>query len=329
MATSFELHVDSVCASESRSILAVGLSRLDGNIWDGAVKLMDLNQGNELDTCLLESGVSDVKILNHNITITAQDDGNVGLFLINDEQTLTNIESISAHNDYVSGIACDPFKSNRFASVGWDGAIKLWDISDNNGNSGDGRSSSLVNSINNAHYKQINGVSFNRSSNSIFATTGQDGLTRVWDYRSKLSSGCTMIFSLTCGGSCIQFNEYNILCGTDAGEISVFDIRSNKNNNSDNSNNSNSNNNCFKSRVRRIYSLLSDENYFASCSDDTTIASFEISNDGSVKEIERIKVHDDYVTDFALIDYDSIKNECSLLSGSTDKTVKMSKLHFR
>lgn len=264
MSTSFISQADSLDVSES--FVVVGLSNLEGNIWDGGVKLLSIENGEELQSKHCECGISMIRFAgqNKNFVLTARDDGNVALY---SSSTLDDLLLLPAHDDYVSCVAVHGSNETEFVSCGWDGAIKIWDWQSAN-------KDTPTLSITGAHYKHVNEISINPLESPLLASVGQDGFLRIWDRRTDINAeGCAQIHNLHQAGACVTWdvNRCNFLyAGTDAGDVAAFDLRV--------SGGDTSAGECFKEqrvhkgRVRRLSTVSGHPGMLVSCSDDTTIA---------------------------------------------------------
>ena len=275
-------HVDSVSVS-STGQLALGLSSLDGNIWDGGITLLS-NEGNEICSKILPTGVSMVRFAGPRIVVAARDDGDVAVYSSED---LKELRLISAHDDIVSCVAIDPHHENQFASCGWDGSIYLWDWNNANPQKQTPLQSYIL-----AHHGHVNELTFSLTNAHVLSSVGQDGFLRVWDLREKSAANCACIVDLGQVGSCVvsTLNDHALLVGTDAGRVMTIDIRSVSSSSSSSSSSKDydgtpsttpmsvgivSMASLHRTRVRRILSLdhVTDmEGMFVSASDDMSYA---------------------------------------------------------
>jgi hypothetical protein len=88
------------------------------------------NTNYKLTTCIVTTGNENEKFL------TGHEDGTVKLWdsRVNNSSNQSKIISWNAHTNYVSDLSCNPnkdFYSNNFASVGYDGNLKIWDVRQN------------------------------------------------------------------------------------------------------------------------------------------------------------------------------------------------------
>jgi WD40 repeat protein len=331
MTSYFISQVDSLDVSDS--FVVVGLSNLDGNIWDGGIKLLSVENGSELHSKHCECGMSMVRFAgqNKNFVLTARDDGNVALY---SSATLDDLLLLSAHDDIVSCVAVSELTETEFVSCGWDGCIKIWDWQSEN-------KDTPVLSIDAAHYQHVNEVSVSALDSSLLASVGQDGFLRIWDKRTNVNKdGCVQIFNLQHAGSCVEWDAHQahyIYAGTDAGTVSIFDLRSDGATSESTSSSSVGlvgMQHIHQNRVRRLRCVRDREGILVSCADDATIAvsnvSAATSNDGHSKaqfeEKSRFSIHKDYVADLAVME-SGTKEEggLTILSASSDKTVKITK----
>ena len=278
-------HVDSVSVS-STGQLALGLSSLDGNIWDGGITLLS-NEGNEICSKILPTGISMVRYSGPRILLAARDDGDVAVYSSED---LKELHLISAHDDIVSCVVDNPHHEHQFATCGWDGSIHVWDWNNANPQKQTPLQSYIL-----GHHGHVNELSFSLTNAHVLSSVGQDGFLRVWDLREKSAANCACIVDLGQVGSCVvsTLNDHALLVGTDAGHVVTIDIRSVSSSSSSSSASSSSASkdhggnptttpmsvgivsmaSLHRTRVRRILSLghLTDmEGMFVSASDDTS-----------------------------------------------------------
>lgn len=312
----FKYHCDSIAVDQSPGVTksyALGLSTLDGNIWNGCVKIMSLPEGNELASREFNCGIPIVRYHNSNTFILAgRDDGNISILSSDD---LDELQVIPAHDDIVTTISGNKFNS-QFASASFDGYIKIWDIL------ADG--SYTLACIFSGHTGHVTDICYSNRNQYELCSTGQDGFVRLWDQRQ--SRDCIGLISIGQPGSAILWDPHsdsNVVAGTDSGTLyfikfevlskSSTGINQYKESNTTVSNNRNG-------RIRRIIGNIDKENIFMIASDDTYISVLErkLVDEAIVIEVKEddITKHTDYVTDIAWVDHEKY-----LVSSSTDKTV--------
>lgn len=280
---SFTDHVDSVDYSDSQ--IAVGLSSLEGNIWDGGLQLLSFVTGEVVQTLKCNTGVTNVRFIGDekSVLVAARDDGSISLHKTED---LSDAQTIpSAHDDCVSSICPDAFAPSLFITGGWDGAIKLWDLYSND-------LLKPVLTLDNAHHKAINDISVCRTgtgSSSLFSSVGQDGFLRLWDQRMGLQNGCVQIHNIMQAVSCVEWDSFegnHLHIGTDAGQIGSYDIRQA-------GQLWTTLQSIHKGRVRRIRSARSAAGVLFSAADDCTVAVSDTSatqtggNDARITSLAR------------------------------------------
>jgi WD40 repeat protein len=319
MTTIFSSQVDSIDTNSSSII--VGLSNLEGNIWDGAIKILSLTSGLEEVSCPTSAGISMCRFSGlgneKSLVLTARDDGNVYLY---SSQNLQELRVIAAHDDIVSSVIDDNSNESQFATCGWDGDICIWDWKSNN----QAQSEPLY-AIRRGHYGQVNDISFNSNNSSSLCSVGQDGFLRLWDRRTSTSSNdCTHVYDIGQAGSCVLWepeNEYSIAVGTDSGEILVIDCRK------ANTSSLTIKHSTHKGRVRRIIANVDRPGMLLSSSDDTTVALVRknINSTGNkMYEEGRLAVHSDYVTDISWISGNNNNEGDVIFTCSSDKSIQRS-----
>lgn len=276
MSSRFALQVDSVDVSDT--FVAVGLSNLEGNIWDGAIKLLSIENGQELHSVHCDCGVAMVRFAgqNKNFLLAARDDGHVALYAAS---SLDPLLQLPAHSDYVSCVAVHESSETEFVSSGWDGAIKLWDWQ------AESRATPVL-TIGEAHYKHVNEVAISPLERSLLASVGQDGFLRLWDRRTDVDrEGCVQLFRHSEAVGCVAWDASNanlVYTGSDAGDVTAFDLRMTHVSDGAASTTSveaccSSEHRVHRGRVRRLTTLRGHPGLVVSCSDDTTVAVTRVS----------------------------------------------------
>jgi WD40 repeat protein len=127
---------------------------------------------------------------------------------------LKELDSVSAHDDIVSGLSFS-VNTSHFYSCGWDGAIIVWDIADYK---------EPLYVIQDAHSSAVYDISSHPSQGNIFVSVGYDGFCRLWDVRQGKDA-----FNLVNVGqiaSSVTFtSDLYLSCGLVDGMIKQFDIR--------------------------------------------------------------------------------------------------------
>lgn len=304
------------------NLIAVGLSALEGDTWDGGLQIRSADSGEIIAREKCDTGISMVRFAGgHNgdgsLISCACDDGTVRFY---SSQKLDLRETINAHDDIVSVVKPTIGASNHLLSASWDSTIKEWDLNHLMNNS----DHDPVFQLSNAHYGPINDLAVSTFQSAVFASVGTDGFLRLWDKRQSASQGCVALYGHEQAVSCVEFNqmiESIVYTGTDAGDIFTFDLRNSKDGFRE------ERSAVHEGRVRRICCIPSHRECILSCSDDMTvvISGIEINEKkmGDSREIvARFQEHEDYVTDIAIFSCDN--ENLAFISGSTDKTVRMS-----
>jgi WD40 repeat protein len=252
-------HLDSVDVSSSGLRVVLSVSSLEGNKWDGGLRLVS-KDGVEMFSCDSPSGISMVRFSGPRLLLAARDDGNVVMY---SSDKLEEMQVFEAHDDIVSCINDDSHNESQFASCGWDGSIYIWDWRLHTS-----KHAPLL-TYSNSHNGYVNDVKYSPFEGNTFTSVGRDGFVRVWDKRVA-SSGCASIINVEQTCSCMSYDHLDqniLLVGTDAGDISIVDLRGSG------PSPILSVNRLHKGRVRRITLSPSDcPGMFASASDDTTVA---------------------------------------------------------
>jgi WD40 repeat protein len=264
-------HIDSIDVDASGKRIVVGTSSLEGNTWDGGIIVLN-SQGNVESSENFRVGTSMIRFSGSKLALVAKDDGCVGIY---DIDKLDEVQIYRAHDDVVSCVADNPHFDSQFASCSWDGSIHLWDWKSK---------SKPVSSYSRAHQGHVNSVAYSHHDPNCLASVGWDGYARLWDTRQSPSTGCSGIVNMNQISSCVSFESKDkniILVGSDAGDVSVLDLRAG---------NSSSavlySSRVHKGRVRRILSPEAESGLFVSASDDTTYTICR-RNAANIEEIKR------------------------------------------
>lgn len=312
----YSQHVDSITGNDTR--LVIGLSNLDGNIWDGSIRLLLRETGEEIAMRPTPAGITMVRFAGEGdpYLLATRDDGNVVMYAV---ETLEEVREFAAHDDIASAVSVDKFKEGNFATVGWEGDLCLWDW----------RSKSTLMgptfAVRNAHHGAINDVQYNPANYSQLCTVGKDGYSRVWD--SRTGKDCVQLVDIGAPGSCLAWEvsrENRVTVGTDKGELLSIDCRMGA-----------IDAKCVahRGRVRRILSPPSGANakssphsawLLLSVSDDTTVAIWK--NDGTssqgYSEVHRFSPHTDYISDAVWLQGNEVNNTDDVVfTSSTDKSI--------
>jgi WD40 repeat protein len=264
-------YLDSIDIDSTGTKLILGQSSLAGNTWDGGLTLLSIDQEDEI-TKYSPAGISTVRFSGSNLILAARDDGTVAVYSALD---LDEIQVFNAHDDVVSCVADSPWNESHFGSCSWDGSIHMWDWQ---------TKATPVSSYFTAHQGHVNAISFSPFDPQVFISVGWDGYARQWDKRIISSSGPSSSFDMDQISSCVTYNSADantFLVGTDAGDISVCDIRA-----LDSPNAIVSTSRIHKGRVRRILASPTKSSVCVSASDDTTYAICS-TDSGSLMELSR------------------------------------------
>jgi WD40 repeat protein len=264
-------YIDSIDIDSTGTKLILGQSSLAGNTWDGGLTLLSIDQQDEI-TKYSPAGISTVRFSGSNLILAARDDGTVAVYSALD---LNEIQVFNAHDDVVSCVADSPWNESHFGSCSWDGSVHMWDWQ---------TKATPVSSYFTAHQGHVNAISFSPFDPQMFVSVGWDGYARQWDKRINSSSGPSSSVDMDQISSCVTYDSADantFLVGTDAGDISVCDIRA-----LDSTNALVSTSRIHKGRVRRILASPTKSSVCVSASDDTTYAICS-TDSGSLMELSR------------------------------------------
>jgi WD40 repeat protein len=310
----FDRHCDCVVAlSAAGPRLTVGLSMLEGNIWDGCVKLIEEESGLELQSYGTRCGVSALCSLNgESVLAVGGDDGRIEILSSDSLQVLA---SWNAHDNIVSRLAAHKGDNQpQCVSAGWDGGLSVWDLN----NTQVGGNKIPLRCYPSAHNGVATDCALSSLEPSIVATTGQDGFLRLWDMRQD-QSGCCAIVNLGGPAACACFDDrdqqYTLAAGLDDGCAMLVDVRAAC---AAGSAGSLVRLGLHKARVRRLLPLDDARNQWLSASDDTTVRQSLLAPPPSEASAAPVSCQllrcSDYVADLALCNG-------AFYAASTDKTL--------
>jgi methylosome protein 50 len=246
-------HVD--CLDLHSGSIVVGLSSLEGNVWDGAIGMLNIEDGVVLAYMGQPSGVASITFLGSNNSLVGAgcDDGMIRYCAT---EGLFSRQIIQAHHDIVSDLM-HISSLNRLLSCSWDQGIKLWDISN---------PKFAIYTVQNAHYGSVHGIASSVSEPYVVASVGADAMLKMWDTRMNQKEGCISLYDHESPLACIAWDESNphrLFTGSDTGELYLFDTRKLKD--------------CSKltihnSRIRAVKTSTSFPDIVSTCSDDMSIS---------------------------------------------------------
>ena len=310
MALSFDRAVDSIEVLSGK--ILIGLSSLEGNLWDGELRTLD-EEGNDTARTACDCGIAMARFAGGDkLVLAARDDGDVYAYNSFD---LTFVQKIECHDDIVTAIAVDKLSAGRFASCSYDGSVSVFDMHCPR------EVGQSVYSARAAHNGSVNEVCYNPSNSSLLCSVGQDGFLRTWDLRSKSSSDCATVLDLHQAGSSCFWSDINgdntIAAGTDAGDLMWIDNRVGR---------VVASGAVHAGRIRRISASISRPDTVISCGDDCVIIVSK-TDASSLVEAQRIQLHGDYVADISVSW--SGATAADIFSCSTDKTVQRSSYFYK
>lgn len=264
----FATQVDSVDAWSGKVV--VGLSSLEGNIWDGGVKILSSDTGLELASLSMPCGVTRTRFSGalKGTVLVSRDDGVISLHAAGN---LKQLQVFDGHDDCAIAFSEDTSSEGKFYSAGWDSSILGWDWRGRTP-----KTSTLR--IRNAHAGHIADVAL-QSASQLLASTGADGILRVWDLRDAGSSSgrAAQVLSLGQVGSSLLWDEvhlpHGLLVGTDGGDVQYWDLRGGYPQDSLATMSRAGSQFAHLGRVRRIVSAGSS---LLTASDDCTVASLDV-----------------------------------------------------
>lgn len=218
----FGMHCDCIDLFQSSPRLVVGLSSLEGNTWDGAIKIIDEASGQELLSRQTAFGVSTLCLTeSENTIVVGSDDGSLSLFTAD---ALSLVATFLAHQNIVSRVISNPASAEQCISCGWDSSIFTWDLT-----RADDTAAKPLSSYLNAHHGIVSDVAVSPLAPSGLASIGRDGFVRFWDLRESRSL-CTGIVDIGSAGSCVAYSTTSAMelgVGTEDGRLLLLDVRMN------------------------------------------------------------------------------------------------------
>ena len=256
-----ELQIDSI--DKFGEALLLGLSHLEGNNWHGALQTRKIDEKYQIvNSVSLEAGVSLARYSqNGKFIVSTQDNGQVTIF----DEKLNEKMVIAAHDDIVSSLSISLQNPNLIATVGWDGAICVWDMNSDHVNNPTFHSDGLG---------ILNDVCFHPLETTICCSVGKDGNARIWDTRT-LSNESSQVYNMPQICSSVIWNpsdSHQIVAGMEDGTIMLLDQR--------HLSTSIFTESLHKSRIRRLRTFSNDHNQnhtIFSTSEDNTSCAFKMN----------------------------------------------------
>ncbi|XP_039747314.1 methylosome protein 50-like [Pararge aegeria] len=204
----------------------IGCSELTGRYWNGGASICSKWSDNKTrrppkkDIYLTSGSADGCFIERSNKVLLGDDNGALSIWTCNADDAWDQWNedmSVAEHDGGVMAMDCLT-PGNEYVTVGADGNIKVWDISD------------LICARNYiaAHSKSIYGVSVRPQSGSSFATGSLDYYASLWD--GNVEKPVLDLTRNDCGIRCLQWlDEYHLFFGDEAGALSLIDIRNPEN----------------------------------------------------------------------------------------------------
>lgn len=262
----FSLPIDCIAICDSNII--VGLSELQGDVWDGSVVVIDKNSGEVIQNRRFSSGIPrlvtcSIGLKSH--IVSGRDDGTIELL----DMTLDNVFGVDAHDSIISALSASP-DSDYLVSGAYDGSLALWSLQDSS------IPISLASRTYNGHNNKIADVDYHPTE-KYFASCGVDRFCRLWDVRTNLNHGCCQIINIDQMGCCAhwcQWSPYSLLVGCADGSITCYDIRMGSSSSHLSNELCNRTFDAHKSSVSCIKTAISRPGLIISCSCDGSVASW-------------------------------------------------------
>lgn len=238
--------------------------------------MLSLDTLDEVDSYHVPSGVSIIRFadLSCKLFLAGCDNGDLISGYSCDLSMSCKVAVRQAHDSTISSIDMNTFSSEdqSIFTSGWEGDIKIWDLSHL-------ETSPLI-KLSRAHYGHINSISILKSKShaASLISVGDDGFARLWDPRA-VNRNCCGIVNLHQRGNACLWDSMDPLCfhvGTEDGSLLLFDTR--KLGDSFESGGQDailSKISVHSARVRQLRQYEGSSMLF-SCSDDFTVASLDI-----------------------------------------------------
>lgn len=314
------LHID--CLDLSGDHIIVGLSALEGNIWDGGIALLTVENGSLESYATTPTGIPSIAFLgdNQNLIGAGSDDGYLRLY---NRENLIFREAAYLHGDIISSISVLPRKTTQFLTTSWDEDMKLWDLEN------------LADPIlwfKNAHSGPIHDCQASYHEPTQIASVGMDGLLRLWDLRQPKPTDCLTLYAHNLSLSCVEWDQHHperLLVGTEGGEMLVVDLRQ-----TDQTLHLSTSYSIGQHRVRRILSHPTYRDIVTSCSDDGSLWIGKVEEDKNAKTVHvenlhHLEIHEDQISDLGILPTamkQGGERELTVCTCSFDKTVRISEL---
>ncbi|XP_045785127.1 methylosome protein 50-like [Maniola jurtina] len=200
----------------------VGCSELTGRYWKGGASICAKWSENKSkrtpkkDIYLSSGSAAGCFIENSNKVLLCEDSGALSIWTCNVDDAWNEWSedmSVAEHDGAVLAVDClDP--GNQYVTVGDDGNIKVWDITD----------LICVRNYIAAHNKSIYGVSVRPQSGCSFATGSLDYYASLWD--ENVVKPVLDLAKNNCGIRCLQWlDENRLFFGDEAGTLTLIDVR--------------------------------------------------------------------------------------------------------
>jgi len=189
-------------------------------IWIDVCNFVD-NQQN-IEKCMtftsFHEHIRDVKLLTSTVAACATGEGNIQLFTLRDNQSIKHMNQIKqAHSTYIRELSYNEYSPNMVVSGGYDGFLKLWDLSKDDGCLIDVCDISDV--VSSTRWNQ-------HKSGSVISVTADNGKLYMFDTRESLKSAFHSVkFQKQDLFTHEWINDNCLLAGYGDGEIRTLDLR--------------------------------------------------------------------------------------------------------
>lgn len=236
----FDAQVEALAAHGPSGLVATAVTRIGGNVWDGQLEIWQWPSDaceNYMENRVMMGmpcGPGDLTWMygenNTPILAVAKDDGDIEIFrwCPNSSQSETKrIEGgdgplvsqviLGEHHDLVNSVSACRTKTNFLASVSSDASLRIWDIEVPDASS---------QRYDACHGREIYGVAWNGTSESLIGTASADKTVKLWDLR--VPDSCAARFKCPYGAECLAWDgssESLLLVGLDQGSVLTLDKR--------------------------------------------------------------------------------------------------------
>lgn len=221
-------HIDALAVDGASSLAAIATSSLTGDIWDGGITLLALEDGTSartVHTAPTQSGNAGLAWVGTDVLAVGDDCGDVSLWSVatsSEEAKLTELARFGEHMQPITALAACTSAPARVASTCLDGTAKVWSATVAGG--------AIVTLEHLAAHAWCEvaalSLAWLDASAHALATGASDGVVRIWDVRqehpaaSRFAPHSASILALARGAA-----EDQLLAASECGSLLLLDKR--------------------------------------------------------------------------------------------------------